>query len=206
MTLVDVAWLVIIGVSALISVLRGFVREVFSLIAWVLALVVAARLGGPLAEGLAGTIDDSQVRAVTAFLLLFFATLLVASLVGVGAYRLVHSSGLKGTDRSLGLFFGLLRGVVVVGIVVLVIRGTPFRDATPYETAFLRPGFDPVANFIHRLLPEDYGEYFQNQVLPMDALKQGAEKAGDTAREAGKEMMDREGLESVIRKSLENND
>ena len=203
MTLFDIGWLVIIAVSALISVLRGFVREVFSLAAWILALVAAARLGGPLAESLAGTIEDPQVRAGTAFLRLFFATLLVASLIGVGAYRLVHSTGLKATDRSLGLFFGLLRGVVVVGIVVLVVRGTPFRDAPAFETAFLRPGFAPVANFIHRLLPEDYGGYFQNSVLPVDALQ---EEAGNKARELGEEVIDREGLESVIRKSLENNE
>jgi len=205
-TAVDIAWLAIIGVSALISVLRGFVREVFSLIAWILALVVAARLGGPLADGLSQSIGDPHVRAVTAFLLLFFATLLVASLLGVGAYRLVHSTGLKGTDRSLGLLFGLLRGVVVAGIVVLVARATPFNDMAAYEGAMLRPGFEPVADFIHRLLPEDYGGYFDDGVLPMDRLQEGADAAGDKALEEGKEMMDREGLESVIRKSLENNE
>ncbi|HKJ89450.1 MAG TPA: CvpA family protein [Gammaproteobacteria bacterium] len=195
MTLLDVIWLVIIGVSAAISLWRGFVREVFSLAAWILAVVVAARLGSPLARALDGTIADPHVRAVTAFLLLFFVTLLIASLVGVFAYRLVHSAGLKATDRSLGLFFGVLRGIVIVGIVVLVIRGTPLRTNPAYGEAFLRPGFDPVANFLHRLLPEEFGTYFSSDVLPLKKLKEQAEDVGDAVR-------DREGLNRMIQQKL----
>ncbi|SCY60903.1 CvpA family protein [Thiohalorhabdus denitrificans] len=196
MTLLDVLWLVIIGVSAAISLWRGFVKEVFSLAAWVLAVVVAARLGSPLARALGESIADPQVRAVTAFLLLFFLTLLAASLVGVFAYRLVHSAGLKPTDRTLGLFFGLLRGVVVVGVVVLVVRGTPLGESPVYEQAYLRPGLDPVADFLHRLLPAEYGAYFDAGMLPLEELQ-------ERARDVGKDALDREGLERVIENSLE---
>ncbi|MFA9460802.1 CvpA family protein [Thiohalorhabdus sp. Cl-TMA] len=199
MTLLDVIWLLIIGVSAVISVWRGFVREVFSLAAWVLAVVVAARLGSPLANALDGTIADPQVRAVTAFLLLFFVTLLLASLVGIFAYRMVHSAGLKATDRSLGLFFGVLRGIVIVGVVVLVVRGTPVRDFPVYGESALRPGFDPVANFLHRLLPEEYGAYFNAGMLPLDQIKEQAE-------EMGKDALDREGLERIIQNSLDSDE
>ena len=203
MTLVDILWLVIILGSVVISVWRGFVREVFSLAAWVLALVVAARLGGPLAASIGDTIADPQVRAVTAFLLLLFVTLLVASLVGVAVYRLVHKSGLKATDRSLGLFFGALRGVVVVGIVVLVIRGTPLGEHPSYTGAVMRPGVDPVASFIHRLLPEEFGRNF----LSLDDLKERAQEAGgEAAEKAGKEVLDRKGLERIIKKSLDTNE
>lgn len=200
MTVVDALWLLIILVSALISILRGFVREVFSLAAWVLALVAAARLGGPLAQAMDDTIADPQVRAVTAFLLLFFVTLLLASLVGVIAYRLVHKSGLEGTDRSLGLFFGVLRGFVVVGIVVLVVRGTPIGDYPSYSQAYLRPVVEPVAGFLHRLLPEDFGRNFQGNVIPLEKLQKQARELGEeTVEEAGRKNLDREGLEQVIK-------
>jgi len=205
MTLVDILWLVIIFVSALISVWRGFVREVFSLAAWILALLLAARLGGRLARMIGETIADPQVRAVTAFLLLFFVTLLVASLVGVAAYRLVHKTGLKATDRSLGLFFGTVRGVVVVGIVVLVIRATPMAEHSAYKEALLRPGVDPVANFIHRLLPEDFGQNF----LSLEELKGRAREAGaEAAEKAGKEFLrkDKEGLNNLIRERTKSNE
>ncbi|HKJ70252.1 MAG TPA: CvpA family protein [Gammaproteobacteria bacterium] len=196
MTLMDGLWLAIILASAAVSVWRGFVREVFSLAAWILALVVAARLGGPLATTIGDTIADPQVRAVTAFLLLFFVTLLVASLIGVLAYRLVHKSGLRATDRTLGLFFGVVRGIVVVGIVVLVLRGTSLGDSPSYRRAFMRPAVDPVANFLHRLLPADFGRYFQRKVLSLDELK-------ERAREAGEKALDREGLDRIIEKSLQ---
>lgn len=206
MTLVDVLAVVILLVSALISVYRGFVREVFSLAAWVLALVIAARLGGPLAQTIGDTIDDPQVRAVTAFLLLFFVTLLLASLGGVLAYRLVDQSGLRPTDRTLGLFFGLVRGVVVVGIVVLVVRGTPLADSPSYTEAFTRPAVDPVANFLHRLLPEDFGRYFESGFLAIDELKERAgEAAEEAAEKAGEELRerDRPGLKRLIDEKLE---
>lgn len=203
MTLVDVLWLVIILVSGLISIWRGFVREVFSLAAWVLALVVAARLGSPLAQTIGETIADPKVRAVTAFLLLFFVTLLIASLVGVATYRLVHKSGLEGPDRSLGLFFGLVRGVVVVGIVVLVVRGTSLDDFPSYNRAYLRPAVEPVANFLHRLLPEDFGRNFQGRAVPLEDLRQRArDLGGDAAEEAGEKALDREGLEQIIENRL----
>ncbi|NIV83636.1 MAG: hypothetical protein GWN36_13220, partial [Gemmatimonadetes bacterium] len=164
-----------------------------------LALIVAARLGAPLAAALDESIGDPQVRAVTAFLLLFFGTLLIASLVGVGAYRLVHRSGLKATDRTLGLFFGAVRGVVVVGIVVLVVRGTPFRDHSAFTEAYLAPAFGPVADFLHRLLPAEYGEYFTEEVLPMGSIR-------EHAREAGEEALDQEGLEKLIRERLKSDE
>ena len=199
MTLFDTLWVAVILVSVGISVWRGFVREVFSLAAWVLALIVAARMGGALAASLGNSIPDPQVRAVAAFLLLFFGTLLVASLIGVGAYKLVHESGLKATDRTLGLFFGALRGVVVVGIMVLVVRGTPFRDHPAFTGAYLGPAFGPVANFIHRLLPEGYGEYFSQEVLPVEEIQ-------ERAREAGEEALDQEALENLIRERLQNDE
>jgi len=207
MTVVDALWLVIILVSVAIAAWRGFVREIFSLAAWVLALVVAARLGAPLARTIGDTIADPQIRAVTAFLLLFFVTLLLASLLGVAAYRLVHQSGLKATDRSLGLFFGAVRGIVVVGIVVLVIRGTPLGEHPSYTRAFMRPAAEPVANFIHRLLPADFGRYFERQVLSLEELRERARETGAKALEkAGEEALDREGLERIIEKSLERDD
>lgn len=204
MTLVDALWLVILLVSALISIWRGFVREVFSLAAWVLALVAAARLGAPLAQTIGDTIADPQVRAVTAFLLLFFVTLLIASLVGVIAYRLVRKSGLEATDRTLGLFFGLVRGVVVVGIVVLVVRGTPIGDHPSYSRGYFRPVVEPVANFLHRLLPEEFGRYFQRNVVSLEELQKRARDLGEEAvEEAGEKALDREGLERVIEDRLE---
>lgn len=192
MTLLDGLWITILVLSAAISIARGFVREVFSLAAWILALIVAARVGGRLARALGDTIEDPQVRAVTAFLLLFFVTLLLASLAGKAAYKLVHKSGLQGTDRSLGFVFGCIRGIVVAAIVVIVLRGTEFGSHPSYTEATLRPVVDPAADFLHRLLPSDFGRYFD-----------GAFSLGDRPARPDQEPLDREGLEQVIREGLD---
>lgn len=185
LTLIDILWLIILAVSVVVSILRGFVREVFSLAAWVVALLVASRFGWPLAGVLEGVIGDPQVRAVTAFVSLFLVTLLVGSLISVGAYKFVHKTGLRPTDRTLGLAFGALRGVVIIGIVALVLRGTPVRDYAAYTDAYLRPAVEPVAGFLHRLLPGELGDYFP---------------------EAGALPMDEKALEQIIRNSSGQND
>ena len=67
MTLFDYAVLTIIGVSVLLSVIRGFVREVLALASWIIAFFTASLLSGKVADWLAGTItnDDASSTPVT---------------------------------------------------------------------------------------------------------------------------------------------
>jgi membrane protein required for colicin V production len=195
MTLVDILALVIVAVSALVAVLRGFVREVFSLIAWILAVVVAARFGETAAGWFSGLISNDQARAVTGFLLLFFVTLFVGHALSVSLVRLMKTTGLRATDRTLGMVFGVLRGVVVVGLAVMVLWATPVRDHAMYTQAALRPLMVPVATFLHRLLPDQYGDYFSQAQLDVDRIR-------DKAIEAGSKALDTEALDRKVQEIL----
>lgn len=195
MTLVDIIALAIVAVSALVALLRGFVREVFSLIAWILAVVVAARFGESAAGWLTGLIGNEQARAVTGFLVLFFVTLFIGHALSVALVRLMKTSGLRATDRTLGLVFGVLRGVVVVGVAVMVLWATPMRDHQMYTQAALRPLLVPVATFLHRLLPDQYGDYFSETSLDVDRLR-------DKAIEAGSEALDTEAMDRKVQELL----
>jgi membrane protein required for colicin V production len=195
MTLVDIVALAIVVISAIIAVMRGFVREVFSLIAWILAVVVAARFGESAAGWFSGLISHEQARAVTGFLVLFFVTLFLGHALSLSLVRLMKTSGLRATDRSLGLVFGVLRGVVIVGVAVMLLWATPLREHKMYTGAALRPLMVPVATFLHRLLPDQYGGYFAEARLDVDQIR-------DRAIEAGSEALDTEAMDRKVQEIL----
>jgi membrane protein required for colicin V production len=117
---VDIVIPVIIAISALLSLMRGFVREAFSLIGWLAAFWVALNFAKSLADLFLGSISVPSLRIVVAFTALFVVTLVLASLVNHLACQLVRRTGLTGTDRMVGMVFGVVRGAVVVSVLVLL--------------------------------------------------------------------------------------
>ncbi len=114
MTWVDLAVIGMLAVSALLAFMRGFVREVLGVGAWVAAVLVAIwafPFARPRFREWLGAPD--LVDPVT-FAAVFIATLLVLLLISHWIGALVRGSALGGLDRTLGLIFGLLRGAALV--------------------------------------------------------------------------------------------
>ena len=105
---------VILVLSSLISIKRGFVKEALSLATWILAVIIALFFSERLAVLLTDSITTPSVREVVAFAILFIATLLVGAMVNYLIGELVRITGLSGTDRTLGMVFGLARGFIIV--------------------------------------------------------------------------------------------
>lgn len=161
MVWVDYAILIIIFLSALISVWRGFVREALSLAAWVLAFWVAFTFHQHLASFFTDYINQPSLRLISAFAILFVVTLIIAAIVNNLAGQLVKKTGLTGTDRSLGVIFGIARGVVIVAILVLLAGLTPL-PADPWwqDSAFI-VHFQKMAIWLKSFLPADIAANFK---------------------------------------------
>lgn len=154
----DIAILVIIALSAIISIMRGFVREALSLAAWIVAFWVAFTFSENLAGAFADYIDTPSMRMVAAFTVLFVITLLVAALINFFIVKLVEKTGLSGTDRMLGVVFGVLRGGIIVAILVLLAGLTPLpQDPWWHESMFIKH-FQEVAIWVRDRLPPEYAE------------------------------------------------
>jgi len=120
MVWIDYALIGVVTLSALISLFRGFVKEALSLAGWVLSFFVATQYTELAATFLEAQIDYDEIRHVLAFLSVFLATLIVFIIISRLIVKLIRLSALSGVDRVVGVFFGLLRGGVLVMVVVLL--------------------------------------------------------------------------------------
>lgn len=155
--------LLIIGIivlSALISVIRGFVKESISLVTWIIAGVIAFRYFAPMSELLEPYVSAPMVRSVTAFAILFICTLLVGAIVNFIMSQLVSKTGLSGTDKALGVVFGAARGVLIVTLVVLLASLTPMPDTQWWQDSAMVGFFQQLGEWVKGVIPADAADKF----------------------------------------------
>lgn len=146
---VDWIIIVVLSVSILLSLWRGFVREALSLLGWIAAFVVAHTFVDRLALELAGVIANVTGRYIAAYALLFVSTLVVFTLVVKVATGLVRAVGLSALDRLLGTVFGFARGVIIILVAAYVIRQlVPPEDQQWMYQSVLMPHLNMLADWV----------------------------------------------------------
>jgi membrane protein required for colicin V production len=155
MNWVDFAILAIVGISVLISLWRGFTREALSLAGWIVAVWVALTFADRLQVLLEPYIQVPSLRLIVAFAALFLITLLLAGFVNYLAVQVIKNTGLSGTDRMVGIFFGVARGCVVVAVLVLVAGMTPMPQDPWWSESQLLHYFQDLAVWLRQFLPAD---------------------------------------------------
>lgn len=151
----DYSILIIVGISVAISVWRGFTREAFSLAGWIAAFWIAFFFSGLLAPLLVDWIEVPSLRNIVAFAALFLATLLVAGYINYLAVQIVKKTGLSGTDRMIGVFFGVARGCLVVAVLVLLGGMTTLPQDPWWGESHLLRYFERLALWLGQFLPND---------------------------------------------------
>ena len=159
MVWVDFLIVGIILISALISIVRGFVKEVFSLASWVLAFWVALLFYPHMATLLVDYVATPSIRSFVAFASLFLVTLILGALVNHLISQLVKKTGLSGTDRMLGIFFGLIRGVAIVTLLLLAAGATPMPQDDWWQNSLLLEHFEKLAVWVQSFLPNDIADH-----------------------------------------------
>lgn len=152
---VDLTIIGLVAFSVLISIIRGFVRETLSLVAWIAAFWVALTFSNALADGLvAKYVANITFRYPVAFGVLFIVTLIAGAFVNYTMGVLVDKTGLGGTDRALGTVFGFARGILLVAVLLLLTSLTPMAKDKWWKDSVLVPHFTPIETWLKSLLPE----------------------------------------------------
>ena len=158
-TVIDYIIVGIIVVSSLISVIRGFLKEAFSLAAWLLAGIVAFMLSPRLSVLVPDAIESPTVRLGITSVTLFIITLFAGGMVNFLIHKAAVKVGLSGTDRMLGVVFGVVRGVVIVVILIMLAGLTPIPNESWWQESVLIEYFVSVAVWLQSVLPDDLARY-----------------------------------------------
>jgi membrane protein required for colicin V production len=143
----------LLGISGLVGLTRGLVKEVLSLVTWGVAIWVGIQFSGELAPFLGSAIPSPTLRLALAFSILFIASFLVATLVGILLTRILETTGLSGIDRLAGLVFGLARGALILSVMVFLSRSTPFPKEPVWQSSKLIPIFQATAVWLEGQIP-----------------------------------------------------
>ena len=119
MNLLDFFIILIVCISGVISLSRGFIKDSVSLLSWILAFFITSKFYLALADFLQKWIAEPVIRQATAICILFLSILIVGAFLNFVLTSLVAKTKLSGTDKALGLVFGIIRGIIIICALVL---------------------------------------------------------------------------------------
>ena len=156
MNFIDYILIAIVGLSMVLSLWRGFVREVISLIGLVAAFLIASRLSGQTGDFFGQWISNGTVADIAGFVLIFIVVMIVVGLIGAIIRRLVDLAALSATDRTLGIFFGAARGMGLIALCFLVYTSYSKVDEPWLKESKLTPYAIELGEILGGLIPQGY--------------------------------------------------
>jgi membrane protein required for colicin V production len=205
LTLFDIIAVLILGVSVLVGFARGALREVATVISFVLAVIIAIfalRLTGPLARA---AVHPAWAATGVALVVVFLAAYIAFRVLASNLMRSVHNVRALGTlDRIVGAGFGLVRGLVVLGIFYLAFNLAPPPMGTPawIANAKLYPLAHACADALRTLAPR--GSALAGKLTPTlaNAVREGADSSDvGQSSQSGYDAAAEKGLDDVARKT-----
>lgn len=179
---IDYIILTVLALSVLVGLWRGLVSEMLSLVT-LLAAVWVAWLLGPAVASRMDFIHLPAVRVAAGYATCFVLVLVLGALVRFLVHRLLATAGLSGTDRTLGMLFGLVRGVLLVCVMVFLAQFTVLTREAAWQQSVLLPPFQRATIWLGQQVPAGVREHFAPaQVSAAVRTKLDQVKVGDALR------------------------
>lgn len=192
-TLLDGIVIVVMLVSALLAMYRGFLREVLSIASWVAAAGVTLMFYKQLLPSVKVYIPNDQVAMGVTVVGIFVATLLVVSWITMKISDFVLDSAFGALDRSAGFLFGAARGLLLIVVAMLFFNGFVPGPQQPkwISNAKSKPIVDYLGDRLLAVMPENAEEAILQRLKkakptddgaalePSDAAKPVTQKTSD---------------------------
>jgi membrane protein required for colicin V production len=156
MNYLDLTVIAVIVLSTIFAFVRGVVRELVAIAAWIVGFVAALRFADPAAALFATFEILPAARYVLAFVLILVAVLVAGALLAMALKRIIHGIGLGGVDRVLGATFGVLRGALLAVIFALIAGLTALPRHDWWQNSMLGPALAESALALRPYLPRDW--------------------------------------------------
>jgi membrane protein required for colicin V production len=154
MNWIDYLIIGLLAFSCIAGIMRGLLREVISLVSWVVALWVAWAYAANLGVYLGGALSAEPGRTWAARAILFVGVMLVGSAIGAIANQFVRLTLFSAVDRLFGFLFGALRGFVALGLLVILAHAVRLEGEGWYRHSTLMPYVEHSANILRALTGE----------------------------------------------------
>lgn len=163
----DHLFAIILLVSGILGCLRGFIRESISLLTWLVGLWLAWHYAYLLNPWLGGALAEPGIREWAGRAVLLFIVLLAGAATGAIVAHFAHrAAGVAWTDRLLGGLFGLMRGIVVIGLLVIGGRAVDLKQEPWWRSTRSMPVAETVANWLERYAEPAAAELFERAAQP----------------------------------------
>ena len=204
LTLLDFILLAIMLVSGLLALMRGFTREVLSLVAWGAAAIAAyVAIKQPSLIELARTnipyLDKEILAQIAVGAAAFLLVLIIVSIISVKISDFVVDSAAGSFDRTLGFIFGVARGFVFVAIAYLFYGWLlPYdKQVSWVRNAYSLPMIKSAGEGIVSFMPPEIAETLSNTAL-LKSPEQGTDQQAPEQPESGYKSNENQGLENLI--------
>jgi membrane protein required for colicin V production len=185
-TLFDLAVLLVVGLSVLVSLARGATREALAIACWVGAGAVAWYGFADVRELARKTIETEWLADIAAFCIVFIVPLIGFKLVAAMLADRLPGGRVAVVDRVAGAAFGAARGAVIVCAVYLGLSVVLAPEQQPawIRQALVLPYVREGAGLLQRFVPEDLA---RNGKAAADLARQRGGRLGEAARELAKQ-------------------
>ncbi|WP_432720324.1 CvpA family protein [Jeongeupia wiesaeckerbachi] len=153
MTGFDYVVLAVLGLSILLSVMRGLTQELLALAGWVISAWLALNYAAPISHHMPAALPNEGLRYLAALVSIFCAAWLLTAIVRITLNQFLKATGLKPVDRLLGSVFGLIRGGLFVVLLVLAGGLTGLPKSELWRDAMFSPLFEQAARMTLPWLP-----------------------------------------------------
>lgn len=150
---VDYVIIALIGLSVFTGLVRGFVKELIALGIWVVAIWLGFQYSPVLSAYLKPHIPDATLRGILSFVALLVGTLVAGGLLNMILSLILTRSGLKGTDRLLGMAFGFVRGTFIVALLIGVMNLTSLAHDKDFNQSKIYARFKPLSVWMFSFMP-----------------------------------------------------